>query len=436
MVFRFCPLTSASKLLAAGKKSAIAILCLLLGIMLLASDCSPAFNEERGKSHSWKVPPQWFPERNSIVFSHGDYNEFYEHLYEVSRDGSRVRVIPGIQKDGADDLREMGAAASISPDLSRLAYADFEHDSWFPWAKDYNWEIVASAPDGSDQRRLTDMESYELSPVWSPDGSRIAFLSSRNGAYNVFTMVPDGSDTRDIASSVDGREFSPLVWSPDSRRIAFALITTRESNWVLYAVGSDGSGLTKLGRTTSLPGWSADGNRLAFLQQDGRKTTLYTVAADGTGLKKVHELGDGFTGEDSNVTNNLAWSPDGTKILLSGKNMIGVVDIDSSEFRVLTSLRRRTLGGPILYSSWSPDGSKIAVNAATDSVNVANGFDPVLYIMDPDGSNKKTLARYATDEDHYGDNRVKPAHGEPWPTEFERMVRASPPLVVAYIPED
>ncbi len=371
------------------------------------------------------------------MFSHGDYNAFYEHLYEVSTDGSRVRLIPGIQKDNADDLRELGAAASISPDLSRLTYADFQHDSWLPWAKDYNWEIVTSAPDGSDKRRITNLELSDLSPVWAPDGSRIAFLSSRNGAYNVFTMAPDGSGVRDLAPSVSGGEFSHLVWSPDSRRIAFALATPTVS-WELYAVGSDGSCLTRLGHTISLPGWSPDSSRLAFLQQDGNKTTLYTVGADGAGLKKVHELDDEFTGEDSNVTNNLAWSPDGTKILLSGTYMIGVVEIDSSEFRVLTSQRRLTGSGIILYSSWSPDGSKIAVNAATNSGNAANGFDPVLYIMDPDGSNKKILARYSNNVGYYDDNRVAPAHGEAWPAKFDQVASAlipkSVPVTVAKTP--
>ena len=342
--------------------------------------------------------------------------------------------------DTPEDLRELGAAASISPDLSRLTYADFQHDSWLPWAKDYDWEIVTSAPDGSDKRRITNLESYDLSPVWAPDGSRIAFLSSRNGAYNVFTMAPDGSDVRDLAPSVSGGKFSHLVWSPDSRRIAFALATPTVSweSWDLYAVGSDGSGLTRLGHTISLPDWSPDSSRLAFLQQDGNKTTLYTVGADGAGLKKVHELGDEFTGEDSNVTNNLAWSPDGTKILLSGTYMIGVVEIDSSEFRVLTSQRRLTGGGIILYSSWSPDGSKIAVNAATDSGNAANGFDPVLYIMDPDGSNKKILARYSINVDYYDDNRVAPAHGESWPAKFDHVASAlipkSVPVTVAKAP--
>ena len=103
LIVRSRLLARTSKLLASGKNSVLVTLCLLLGILLLASDCSPAFIAVPEKLHSWKAAPHWFPERNSIVFSHGDYNEFYEHLYEVSRDGSHVRLIPGIQKDNAED---------------------------------------------------------------------------------------------------------------------------------------------------------------------------------------------------------------------------------------------------------------------------------------------------------------------------------------------
>ena len=413
---RFLAMTS--KLLGLEKRSALVILSLISGMLLLASDCSPTFNELWARTHSWKAAPQWFPERDSIVFSHGNYNSLYEHLYEVSTDGSLVTLIPGFEQDNSEDLRVLGATASVSSDLSRLAYADFQHGSWIPGVHRYDWEIVTSAPDGSDKRRITNHEGYDLSPAWSPDGSRIAFLSTRNGAFSIFTMAPDGSDVRSIAPSLRGGEYSPFVWSPDGSRVAFAWASSQEPYWVLYTVGADGSGLTRLGRTITAPAWSADSSFLAFLQEEGNKTTLYTVGADGAGLKKVHELADKFvrSREGNNTTHNLAWSPDGTEILLSGESMAGVVSLDDSEFRLLSHFAMSN--GPILHSSWSPDGSRIAVNAAATSNHAADGFDAVLYVMDPDGSNKQILARYATGADNYGDNQVKPAHGEPLPLPF------------------
>ena len=379
---------------------------------------------ELGPFHNWKQAPQWFSEKGSILFSHGDSRSFYQDLYEVSIDGSRLRVIQGIKQDGPNDLREAHAAASISPDLSRLTYADFEHDAWFlPWSHDYDWEIVTSDPDGSNKERITDQEGLDYSPVWSPDGSRIAFLSSRLGQHNIFSMSPDGKDVRSIAPSVDG-VYSPLVWSPDSRRIAFALKTMDEPYWVVYVVDLESSSVSKLDATVSMPAWSADSMSVAFLKPNWSKVSLYTARADGSELRKVHELEKEFTGEHVNVTNNLAWSPDGRKILLSGKGRVAVVEVDSSEFRLLLDRPGGTT--PLFYSSWSPDGAKIAVGGATSSTDVANGFDAVLFAMDSNGANKRVLARYTLDA-HRTNKRVEPAHSHPWPEEFGRSLRESIP---------
>ncbi len=403
-------------------------LSLLLGAMLGTSGWEPpSLSMELIKHHEWEAPPQWHPERNSVVFSHSDSRAFYKHLYEVSTDGSLVTLIPGIEIVGDDDLRQEEMPASISRDLSRLTYADFEHDSRVPGLKHYDWEIVASDPDASNKRRLTNREGLDYSPVWSPDGFRIAFLSTRLGTSNIFTMDPDGSDVKSIAPSVSGT-YSPLVWSPDGGRIAFALASSEEpSYWVLYAVGADGAGLTRLGKTMTAPAWSFDSRYLAFLSRDGNKAVLNTIGADGAGLKKVHELENKFTREDANVTNNLAWSPDGSRILLSGENMVAIVGTDGSEFEVLVDLIMG-VAGVFLYSSWSPDGYKIAVNSTTTSGNVSHGFDPILFTMDPDGSNKRTLAKYVVEEDYtkytadvgYVDKRVEPAHGETLPDGYER----------------
>ena len=417
-------------LLASAKSRALLCSCLLAAVMMGVGACEPpGFSAELQKFHEWKAPPRWHPERNSIVFSHGDYGAFYEQLYEVSTDGTLVTLIPGMETEGANDLRQIGSAASISPDLSRLTFADYEHDSWVPWLESYDWEIVTTAPDGSDNRRLTNSEGWDYAPVWSPDGSRIAFLSTRLGATNILTMAPNGSELKSIAPSASGG-FSPLVWSPDGSHIAFALFSTDDLGWVLHAVDVDGSGLTRLGDTITPPAWSSESSQLAFLAKDGAKTVLRTILADGSNLKKVNELDRELTRKTTNVTNNLAWSPDGSRILLSGKNRVAVVGGDGSEFKVLTDLNMG-VAGPFLYSSWSPDGSKIAVNPSTNTTNVSNGFHPVLYTMNPDGSNKKILAKYVirTHHDKYGNilGRVESAHGESWLERFERTSSRSIP---------
>ena len=92
-----------------------------------------------------------------------------------------------------------------SPDGSRIAYMYKQHD---------HWEIYTVRPDGSDWRRLTkeplfsDNPPNNVAPAWSPDGEHIVFLSDRNGGWELFVMGADGSDQREMfPAGLDGIRF-------------------------------------------------------------------------------------------------------------------------------------------------------------------------------------------------------------------------------------
>ena len=137
------------------------------------------------------------------------------------------------------------------------------------------------------------------SPVWSPDGRRIAFVSRRDGKA-LYVMNADGSGLRIVARV---RQLATPAWSPDGRRIAFQGGRDRQSV-TLYVVNADGSGQRTLARRGNAPAWSPDGQTIAFLS--GAK--LYVVNADGSGHRTLTRLGNGRTA-------SLAWSPDGRKLL-------------------------------------------------------------------------------------------------------------------------
>ena len=82
---------------------------------------------------------------------------------------------------------------------------------------------VVMLPDGG-VTRLTRRSSVDMSPSWSPDGTRIAFRSDRTGDEEVFVMAADGSSVRDLSQHPDS-DYSP-AWSPSGDAIAFA--TNRE----------------------------------------------------------------------------------------------------------------------------------------------------------------------------------------------------------------
>ena len=110
-------------------------------------------------------PPAWFPDGSRLAFGHAG------GVYVVDSAGSHLQLVDG---GGEFDLAN---APSVSPDGSRIAYAAYERDggSGDRWEIVTAWEIVTTKPDGSDKRRLTENDRFDIDPVWSSDGTSILF---------------------------------------------------------------------------------------------------------------------------------------------------------------------------------------------------------------------------------------------------------------------
>lgn len=225
--------------------------------------------------------------------------------------------------------------------------------------RDGNDEIYVVNADGSGLTNLTNHPADDVSPVWSPDGRRIAFVSERDSG-GIYIMDAEGGG---LTFLTGGRN---PTWSPDGNRIAF--VSNQDYNAEIFVINVDGSAETRLtNRPTddTHPVWSPDGKYIAFESEESNKNDeIYVMNADG---KEIINL----TNNPSHDTRP-SWSPDGKQIAFSSdrdnRAQVFVTNVDGSGL---------TLFGEwgSYEPHWSPDGQRIAF-----------GYTQDVYVKNADGS--------------------------------------------------
>ena len=258
------------------------------------------------------------------------------------------------------------AAQSTGPD-GKIAYGTNDFDIYVMNADGTNPLNLTNSPDAS-----------ESGPVWSPDGTRIAYVRSHyypNGfTYNdIYVMNADGSDRTNLTRTSENDEFSP-TWSPDSRRIAFVkseVHPTITEDWGIFVMNADGSNVDSLTNDVSslpyeesTPAWSPVDNRIAFSGVRDGKRRIMVMDDKGNGQKVLSS--SGLYDHDQNP----AWSPDGTKItfmreLQEEGYQWDVFVMNASDGSEQTNLTQHPNGD--MFPTFSPDGTKIAFTSNRDT---------------------------------------------------------------------
>jgi Tol biopolymer transport system component len=249
--------------------------------------------------------------------------------YSTEVDGDQDVFV--LRLDGSEPVRVTDHLArefdpAISPDGSRVFYRmnpDPARDDADIWIVDV---------DGSDRRNLTHAPQWSnWAPIWTPDGTRIAFTSTRGGTLELWTMLPDGTDVRRVAAG--WCEYAAP--SPDGSAFVCAAAAGGTYDLVIVDVETgERRVLTATPPTEFGPSWSPDGQWIVFSRDLGDRWALLRIRPDGSDEQEIAAEGVFST-----------WDPDG-HLAWVGPGGINVAHPDGSGLVVLAQ--------PADFLSWAP----------------------------------------------------------------------------------
>ncbi|HKI45353.1 MAG TPA: DPP IV N-terminal domain-containing protein [Balneolales bacterium] len=254
-----------------------------------------------------------------IVFSATDKAGTYQ-IFTMNADGSHRKQLTHFPSDGG------AGEPSWSPDGKQIVFANYTG------ATTLGPYLYVMNADGSNMRPLKRMPNESpkyligSDPVWSPDGSKIAYdvcTNCERGGRNYEIVVVEAAgeeyDPKQVLAitSNSASDMYP-TWSPDSKKIVFSsdrdYYSADTMRWRrdLYMVNADGTDLQRLTKTgnATLPKWSPDGTRIAYEWNIyGNKVFLYEI---GTRQITKLEIGFEFSGSPD-------WNAQGNQLLVFGR---------------------------------------------------------------------------------------------------------------------
>jgi len=226
--------------------------------------------------------------------------------------------------------------------------------------RDGDYAIYAMNAEGDGEERLTDESGdpatpaglfFQIEPAWSPDGTRIAFASKREGSFDIYAMNADGSDTVRLTSTRE--DDNHPSWSADGERIVFSRGAPADL-WVMNTDGSDARAILGGMPSDTQPAWSPDGTTIAFTRRAPGTSVrdLWLVRPDGSGLRRLTSLQAVSDGPD--------WAPDSATIAFATNALNDQFDVYTVPIGGGQPRRVTVTSEDSFEPAWSPDGAAIA----------------------------------------------------------------------------
>ena len=272
---------------------------------------------------------------------------------------------------------ELWLIGGLAAQGSRIVFSNLVFD---------NFEIYVMDADGESRENLSNHPVDDMDPDWSPDGTKIAFVSDRNdGEYQIYVMGADGKNQIRLTDGPRRKRYPD--WAPDGQKIAFAV---HDGISHIEVMDADGHNRVMLENNASGPSWSPDGGKIAFVTVRDGGLEIYVIGADGQGLERVtHDFLGGFSP---------SFSPDGRRIAYyashAGFNHTYVMGADGKDRERLTRDQ-----GHHTHPTWSPDGQTIAYVVSNDGIPLGTK----IHLMTADGKYIKQLSKVRDEIDDQPD---------------------------------
>ncbi|HEY2431448.1 MAG TPA: DPP IV N-terminal domain-containing protein [Vicinamibacterales bacterium] len=224
------------------------------------------------------ITPVWSPDSQAIAYTSyrpsGEFGTYQDIIVSYIQTGERATPAAG-------SPQRQNYLPIYSPDGSRIA---------FTTNRDGNPEIYVMNRDGSNLRRMTNNPAIDVTPTWSPSGDQLAWVSDRTGAPHIYVMNADGTGVRQLISEYCDR---PTWSSGQFNEIAYAARTGPGYDVKVYNVATgETKKLTDGIGSNESPAFSPNGRHIAFTSTRNGKIQIYTIDRTGENLRQITREGN------------------------------------------------------------------------------------------------------------------------------------------------